>query len=79
MIEPCKMINGIDLKFLSLNVRGINNFIKRQKLFTWFKKSKANIIFIQETYSSEENKNNGLMNGVGTLHMVLNIVKVQLF
>ena len=55
MIEPCKMINGIDLKFLSLNVRGINNFIKRQKLFTWFKKSKADIIFIQETYSSEEN------------------------
>ena len=56
MIEPCKMINGIDLKFLSLNVRGINNFIKRQKLFTWFKKSKADIIFIQETYSSEENE-----------------------
>ena len=53
MIEPCKMINGIDLKFLSLNVRGINNFIKRQKLFTW---SKADIIFIQETYSSEENE-----------------------
>ena len=56
MIEPCKMINGIDLKFLSFNVRGINNFIKRQKLFTWFKKSKADIIFIQETYSSEENE-----------------------
>lgn len=35
---------------MSLNVNGLNNPIKRQKVMTKFKKDKAQVIYLQETH-----------------------------
>ena len=43
-------------KLVSLNVTGINNFHKRRAIFTWCRKRKADVIFLQETHSKEESK-----------------------
>ena len=37
-------------KLFSLNVRGINNFRKRRTIFTWCRKEKVDLIFLQETH-----------------------------
>ena len=39
-------------KLVSLNVKGISNFKKRRTMFTWCRKRKADIIFLQETHST---------------------------
>ena len=44
------------LKLLSLNVRGLSNFRKRRAIFTWCRKQKADLIFLQETHSAENCK-----------------------
>ena len=41
------------LRMISLNVRGIGNFRKRRAMFTWCRKQKADVIFLQETHSTE--------------------------
>ena len=46
--------NNIDFKLLSLNVRGIRSFEKRKSVFNWLCKSRADICFLQETYSTKE-------------------------
>ena len=38
-------------KFISLNTRGISNTRKRGIIFTWLRKQKADVIFLQETHS----------------------------
>ena len=43
----------IDTQFLTQNVRGLNNSLKRNKIFNNFKK-KADIIFVQESHSTRE-------------------------
>ena len=45
------------LKVLSLNVRGINDFKKRRCIFNWIRKNEADVIFLQETYSARELEN----------------------
>jgi len=40
------------IKFLSLNVRGLSNFHKRRAIFSWCRKQKADLIFLQETHST---------------------------
>ena len=42
------------IRLISLNVRGISNFQKRRSMFTWFRRKRADIIFIQETHSKKE-------------------------
>ena len=41
------------LKLLSLNVRGLGNFRKRRATFTWLRKQKADLIFLQETHTTK--------------------------
>ena len=41
-----------DFKLLFLNVRGLSYFKKRRAVFTWCRKQKASIIFLQETHST---------------------------
>ena len=41
------------LKLLSLNVRGLGNFRKRRAIFTWCRKQKADLIFLQETHATK--------------------------
>ena len=42
------------IKLLSLNVRGLSNFHKRRAIFSWCRKQKADLIFLQETHSTAE-------------------------
>ena len=37
-----------------MNVRGIRDFYKRKSIFSWIRKQKADITFLQETYSTPE-------------------------
>ena len=43
-----------DFKLISLNVRGIRSPKKRKALLMWLKERKYDIIFLQETYSTDE-------------------------
>ena len=44
-------------KLVSLNVRGISNFHKIiLTMFTWCRKRKADVIFLQETHSKEDSE-----------------------
>ena len=49
--------NNFQFKLLSLNVREIRSFEKRKCIFNWFLKQKADIFFVQETYSRKEIEN----------------------
>ena len=40
-----------DFKLVSLNVPGLRSIDKRKALFMWLTKQKADIVFLQETYS----------------------------
>jgi len=40
------------IKICTLNTRGLGNYKKRQSVFMWLKKSNYNIIFLQETHST---------------------------
>ena len=44
----------MELKFLSLNVRGLNKTTKRRQFFRWLHQQTSDVIFLQETYSSAQ-------------------------
>ena len=46
--------NNLGFKLLSLNVRGLRDFKKRKTIINWIMKQKADIIFLQETYSTPD-------------------------
>ena len=45
------MCTTVNLNILSLNVRGIREQTKRRSIFSYLKDQKANIYFLQQTYS----------------------------
>lgn len=47
------MVKG---KFISLNARGIGNYRKRRTIFTWLRKQKPDVVFLQETHSTQGNE-----------------------
>jgi len=51
------MVNFSNIKIISYNVRGINEFKKRRSIFNWIRKHQVHIAFLQETYSSVEKEN----------------------
>ena len=50
-------ISSINFKIISLNVRGLNNTIKRRKIFMWFHRQTAHCYCLQETVSTEQSIN----------------------
>ena len=50
-------ISSINFKIVSLNVRGLNNSIKRRKVFKWLHRQTAHCYFLQETFSTEQSIN----------------------
>ena len=46
-------MTNFDFNILSLNVRGLNDKIKRHTIFRYLKRQKCDIAFLQETFSSE--------------------------
>ena len=47
-------MNNVCFNVLSLNVRGIRDLNKRKLIFTWVRNQKADIIFLQETFSTPD-------------------------
>ena len=47
-------MNNVCFNVLSLNVRGIRDLNKRKSIFTWVRNQKADIIFLQETFSTPD-------------------------
>lgn len=41
-------------KYISLNVKGINNAVKRKKILNWFKKEKVSVALLQETHLTDD-------------------------
>ena len=52
---------------LSLNVHGIRDPIKRRSIFSYLKDQRANICFLQETYSEQADENIWTYEWGGTL------------
>ena len=46
------MVTG---KFTSLNTRGLSNYHKRRTIFAWLRKQKPDVVFLQETHSTQGN------------------------
>ena len=57
-------ISSINFKIISLNVRGLNNSIKRRKIFKWLHMQTAHCYFLQKTFSTEQSITPGDRNGV---------------
>lgn len=49
--------SNLAFKLLSLNARGIRSFEKRKAVFGWLLKQKADLFFLQETYSTKNVEN----------------------
>ena len=60
----------IDLKLISINVRGLNNVKKRKMVFQYLEKANCDIAFLQETYSSSEEVNRWTQEWGGTGYFV---------
>lgn len=63
----------MSISFVSINVRGLKNIVKREAIFLFCKEQQANCVFLQETHSGTEDENFGNNNGVMTsfFHMEL--------
>ena len=48
-------IENLDIKCLSINIRGLNKSIKRRSVFRWIHNQNAQFIFLQETHSTQIN------------------------
>ena len=44
----------LNVNIISVNVKGIRTFAKRQKVFNWLARKKVDVILLQETYSTVE-------------------------
>ena len=51
------MMSMTDFKLVSLNVRGLRSLNKKKAILMWLIKQKADIVFLQKTYSSSEDEN----------------------
>ena len=59
-----------NLNVVSLNLRGLQNTNKRNKIFQYFKIKKYDVILLQETYSTREAKINGKGMGIPRLFLL---------
>ena len=57
LMQDGNEISSINFKIVSLNVRGLNNSIKRRKVFKWLHRQTAHCYFLQETFSTEQSIN----------------------
>ena len=57
LMQDGNEISSINFKIVSLNVRGLNNSIKRRKVFKWLHRQTAPCYFLQETFSTEQSIN----------------------
>ena len=55
-----------NLQIASLNVRGLQNKNKRNRIFQYFKSQKYDVILLQETYSTAQDESEGKKKWQGT-------------
>lgn len=55
MIKPIQYSMSNNFKTLSLNVRGLQGYKKRQDIFYWLKRQKADVYCLQETHCGSQN------------------------
>ena len=68
------------IRYVTLNVRGLNENEKRNKLFRWLNDKKSDIVFLQETYCTEKLVPYFNTNWPGLVeHSILHIVEVSVF
>ena len=73
------MYTAVNLSVVSLNVRGIREQTKRRSIFSYLKDQRANVYFLQETYSEPADENMWKNEWGGKIffsHMALIIAKV---
>ena len=58
---------NINFKCISLNVRGLNKSRKRRKIFRWLHQQNAQIVLLQETYSTKKVENKWKTEWVGQM------------
>ena len=58
---------NINFKCISLNVRGLNKSRKRRKIFRWLHQQNAQIVLLQETYSTKKGENKWKTEWVGQM------------
>lgn len=51
-----RMENDIKVNMMSLNVRGLQNAIKRRSIFSWIRSLKMDIVMLQESHSSSKDE-----------------------
>ena len=59
---------SIVCNFVSLNVKGIREKSKRQKIFEWCRDKRTDIIFLQETYSTRDIEDNWKQQWSGSVY-----------
>ena len=69
-----QVLRDLKCNFLSLNVKGIREKNKRERIFAWCREKQADIIFLQETL-----KINGNPNGMGVVFLVTGLPTVKEF
>ena len=50
-------LDNVKFKIVSLNARGLRSLTKRKAIMMWLRKQKADIAFLQETYSTKDVEN----------------------
>ena len=68
---------GLNLNIVTLNVRGLNNRVKRRAIFRWVKNLRADIAFFQETHSTREIENFWKNSGMGRWCMHMEILNLE--
>lgn len=61
------MNSNTELRCVTLNVRGLNDSVKRVKIIKWLEDVKSDIIFLQETYCTEKLMPHFNANWAGTI------------
>ena len=54
--RDCVSIKIMDLKLITFNCRGLQDYVKRRKIFHYVRSLDADIIFLQETHSSKSDE-----------------------
>ena len=72
-------LKTLQIKVVTLNVRGLNRSTKKRAIFRWLHCQKAHFYFLQDTYSDEKSKASWEAEWGGKISVVMeqNIAKVS--
>ena len=62
------------LKLSTFNCRGLQDYVKRRKIFHYLRNTESDIIFLQETHSDKEDECFGSPSGVNHLGLQVTLL-----